>query len=71
MEARVPKFLQYWLGEVGWLGKDVAPLDVDARPLVVGEVWRRIAGKLCLGGDKDSLSGWLQPCQLAVGACWS
>ena len=69
MEASVPKYLQPWLGggRLVGIGKNDAPLDVDARPLVVGEVWRRIAGKLCLAGDREGLAGWLRPHQLAVG----
>ena len=69
MEASVPKHFQPWLGggRLVGIGKDDAPLDVDARPLVVGEVWRRIAGKLCLAGDREGLAGWLRPHQLAVG----
>ena len=47
--------------------KDDMPLDQDARPIVVGEAFRRIAGKLALLGDKEQLSGWLRPTQVAVG----
>ena len=37
------------------------------RPIVIGEVWRRIAGKLTLVKDTESLGGWLRPYQTAVG----
>ncbi len=46
------------------IGKDDKPLDEDARPIVVGEFWRRVAGKVVL---LVSLTGWLKPHQVAVG----
>ena len=49
------------------IGKDDKPLDEDARPIVVGEFWRRVAGKVALLADKDALTGWLKPGQVAVG----
>ena len=49
------------------IGKDDKPLDEDARPIVVGEFWRRVAGKLALAADKDTLTGWLKPRQVALG----
>ena len=49
------------------IGKDDKPLDEDARPIVVGEAFRRIAGKIALLKDKGELSGWLKPYQVAVG----
>ena len=42
-------------------------MDQDARPIVVGETFRRIAGKIALTRDKGQLSGWLKPEQVAVG----
>jgi hypothetical protein len=68
-EGRVPKYLRKWYGGgtlIG-IGKDGKPLDEDARPIVIGEVWRRIAGKLTLVKDTESLGGWLRPYQTAVG----
>ena len=62
-------FLRQWYaggGLVG-IGKDDKPLDEDARPIVVGEFWRRVAGKLALAGEKDTLTGWLKPAQVALG----
>eukprot|EP00973_Karenia_brevis_P001711 233044-Karenia_brevis.AAC.1 len=59
VEGRVPKFLSQWYGGgtlVG-IGKDDQPLDVDARPIVVGETWRRIAGKIALIKDREALGG--------------
>jgi hypothetical protein len=34
---------------------------------VVGEFWRRVAGKVALLADKEALTGWLKPSQVAVG----
>ena len=47
--------------------KDDLPLDEDARPIVIGETFRRIAGKIALLGDKERLGGWLKPAQVAIG----
>ena len=58
-EARVPRYLRRWYGGgtlIG-IGKDGKPLDEDARPIVIGEFWRRIAGKLTLIKDTESLGG--------------
>ena len=49
------------------IGKDGKPLHEDARPIVVGETFRRVAAKLALLTDKASLGEWLRPHQLAVG----
>jgi len=69
VEGRVPRFLRQWYagGTLVGIGKDDKPLDEDARPIVVGEVWRRVAGKVALLADKSALSGWLKPSQVAVG----
>jgi hypothetical protein len=69
VEGRVPRFLRQWYagGTLVGIGKDDKPLDEDARPIVVGEYWRRVAGKVALLADKEALSGWLKPCQVAVG----
>ena len=42
-------------------------MDEDARPIVVGEFWRRVAGKVALLADKVDVIGWLKPSQMAVG----
>ena len=54
------------------IGKDDKPLSEDARPLVVGETWRRLAAKVALRGEKlqdpeTDLAGFLQPNQCAIG----
>ena len=49
------------------IGKDDKPLDEDARPIVVGDFWRRLAAKVALVGDREHLQGWLKPGQVAVG----
>ena len=52
VEGRVPRFLRQWYagGTLVGIGKDDKPLDEDARPIVVAEFWRRVAGKLALLG---------------------
>ena len=69
IEGRVPRFLRRWYagGNLVGIGKDDKPLEEDARPIVVGEFWRRVSGKMSLFSDKDELSGWLKPGQVAVG----
>eukprot|EP00973_Karenia_brevis_P073160 10162657-Karenia_brevis.AAC.1 len=69
VEGRVPRYLRRWYGggNLVGIGKDDKPLDEDARPIVVGETWRRIAGKMALVRDKEVLGGWLKPYQVAVG----
>ena len=69
VEGRVPGYLRRWYGGgtlIG-IGKDGKPLDEDARPIVIGEFWRRVAGKLTLLKDTETLGGWLRPYQTAVG----
>ncbi len=69
VEGRVPNFLRQWYagGTLVGIGKDDKPLDEDARPIVVGEFWRRVAGKVSLLADNEAVGGWLKPCQVAVG----
>ena len=69
VEGRVPGHLRPWFagGTLVGIGKDDEPLDVDARPIVVGEAWRRLAGKVSIIVDKHVLAGWLKPNQVAVG----
>ena len=69
VEGRVPNHLRVWYagGTLVGIGKDGEPLDVDARPIVVGEAWRRIAGKVARLKDTAELGGWLKPNQAAVG----
>ena len=63
LEGRVPKFLRQWYagGTLIGIGKDDKPLDEDARPIVIGEFWRRLAGKLSLASESEGLRGWLKP----------
>ena len=44
VDARAPKCLRRWYagGSLVGIGKDDLPLDQDARPIVVGETFRRI-----------------------------
>eukprot|EP00973_Karenia_brevis_P056306 7831721-Karenia_brevis.AAC.1 len=68
-EGRVPRYLKRWYGggNLVGIGKDDKPIDEDARPIVVGEAWRRVAGKIAILKDKEALGGWLRPNQVAVG----
>ena len=56
VEGRVPKYLSQWYagGTLVGIGKDDKPLDEDARPIVVGEFWRRGSGRVVLLADKAS-----------------
>ena len=69
VEGRVPSFLKEWHagGTLAGIGKDDKPLDEDARPIVVGEFWRRVACKVALLADEVYITGWLKPSQVAVG----
>ena len=69
VEGRAPRYLRPWYGggTLMGIGKDDKPLDEEARPIVIGEFWRRVAGKIALIRDKEGLSGWLKPNQVAVG----
>ena len=69
VEGKAPRYLQRWYagGTLVGIEKDDLPLDEDARPIVIGESFRRIAGKIALLGDKERLGGWLKPSQVAVG----
>ena len=74
IDGKVPKYLRKWFGggKLVGTGKDDKPLTEDARPLVVGETWRRLAAKVALRGEKvkdpeTELAGFLQPNQCAVG----
>ena len=74
VDGRVPAYLRQWYGGgtlVG-TGKDGKPLDEDARPLVVGEVWRRLAAKVALrsenlSSEESDIAEYLKPNQVAVG----
>ena len=69
VEGRVPRFLSQWYagGTLVGIGKDDKPIDEDARPIVVGDFWRRVSAKVALLADTDALTGWLKPSQVAVG----
>ena len=69
VEGKVPRFLRQWYagGTLVGIGKDDKPWDEDARPIFVGEFWRRVGSKVALLADKVDVSGWLKPCQVAVG----
>ena len=69
VDGRAPGYLRpfYGGGSLVGMAKDGKPLDEDARPLVVGEVWRRLACKVALAGEKGQLRERLGKEQLAVG----
>ena len=49
-------------GRLVGMGKDGKPLDEDARPLVVGEVWRRLAAKVTVKTSKAKILTLLSTC---------
>ena len=49
------------------VGKEDKPLDVDARPIVAGEVWRKITFKCTLATDRSHVIEHVAPQQLSVG----
>ena len=74
LDGRVPAHLRKWYagGILVGTGKDDKPLDEDARPLVVGEVWRMLAAKVALRSENirsesSSFSKFLKPNQVAAG----
>ena len=69
VDGLVPRYLRQWYGGgtlVG-IGKDDKPLDEDARPIVCGEAWRRVACKVAFLDGKKELAEELKPHQVAVG----
>ena len=54
------------IGKVDSQGNPI-PLDQDARPIVMGVTWRKVAFKCTLSMDKETIRGNLMPTQLAVG----
>ena len=54
------------IGKVDAAGIPI-PLDQDARPIVMGLTWRKIAFKCTLAMDKPRIQERLVPSQLAVG----
>ena len=74
VDGLAPAYLRPWLagGQLIGIGKvDAAgmpiPLDQDARPIVMGLTWRKIAFKCTLAMDKARIQERLAPSQLAVG----
>ena len=74
VDGLAPTYLRPWLagGQLIGIGKvDAAgipiPLDQDARPIVMGLTWRKIAFKCTLAMDKARIQERLAPSQLAVG----
>jgi len=69
VDGSVPRYLRQWYGGgtlVG-IGKDDKPLDEDARPIVCGEAWKRVACKVAFLDGKKELAEELKPHQVAVG----
>ena len=69
VDGLAPGYLRQWYGggRLVGVGKDGKPLSEDARPIVCGEAWRRIACKVVLGGCRAELAEDLAPSQVAVG----
>ena len=68
-DGKAPKGMKPWLGGGILIGaeKPGKPLDEDARPLVIGEFWRRLTFKVTLKLDKGRVKARLGDNQLAVG----
>ena len=74
VDGLAPAYLRPWLageqligiGKVDGAGIPI-PLDQDARPIVMGLTWRKIAFKCTLAMDKARIQERLAPSQLAVG----
>ena len=68
-DGRAPSHLRQWFGggSLVGVGKDDKPLDVDARPIVSGEDWRKIIFKCTVQADKNRITGRLKPNQVSVG----
>ena len=49
------------------VGKPGKSLDEDARPIVSGETWRKLAFKCTLSSDRAGVTEHLKPNQLSVG----
>ena len=74
VDGLAPAHLRPWLGggQLIGIGKvdpqgNPIPLDQDARPIVMGATWRKVAFKCTLALDKQSIRDRLLPTQLAVG----
>ena len=68
-DGQAPTYLRQWYGGGGLMGvgKPDKPLDEDARPIVAGEVWRKLTFKCTLAADKKHVMEELAPQQLSVG----
>ena len=73
-DGQIPHALRPWLAGgtlvgVGKVAKDGSPvpLDRDARPIVMGQVFRKLVGKCLYRMDLTSMRQRLLPTQLAVG----
>ena len=68
-DGKAPGGVRAWLcgGTLVGVGKANVPLDKDARPIVMGEVWRKVVWKSLLKLDITQVKERLLPNQLAVG----
>ena len=73
VDMEVPDILQPWLaggsligiGKIGQSGRSIA-LDRDARPIVMGQIFRKLAFKCTFRLDAEGIRTRLLPHQLAV-----
>ena len=68
-DGNAPTYLRPWYGggSLMGVGKAGKPLDVDARPIVAGEVWRKLTFKCTLATNRKHVIEELAPQQLSVG----
>ena len=68
-DERAPEGLRRWLGggSLMGIGKPGVSLEADARPIVIGETFRKLVFKVTLRADLAQVRDHLQPHQLAVG----
>ena len=69
-DGRAPQYLRRWYGGgalVG-IGKPGTSLDEDTRPIVTGEVWRRLTFKCVFALERAHVSNHLRPNQVAIGS---
>jgi hypothetical protein len=68
-EGKVPPEVRPWFfgGKLFGIAKEGADVSQDARPIIAGECWRKVAFKVSLSLDMDRIRRRLAPRQTAIG----